>query len=85
MSKLSQCQRARSSQGEARPCAGIRQVPPHAAGVDLGAHDIVACVPDGADPQLVRTFGTSTAELQTLAAGFVDRGSPPGAMDSTSV
>ena len=49
----------------------------------MGAHAIVACVPDGADQQLVRTFGTSTAALQTRADGFVDRGIPPGALAST--
>lgn len=85
MSKLSKRQRARSSQGEARPFAGIRQVTPHAAGVDIGAHEIVACVPDGADQQLVRTFGTYTAELQTLADWFVDRGIQTVAMESTGV
>jgi transposase len=85
MSKLSQRHRARSSQGEARPFAGMRQVSPHAAGVDIGAHEIVVCVPDGADQQIVRTFGTYTAALQTLADWLVDRGIQTVAMESTGV
>jgi transposase len=85
MSKLSKRPRTRSSQGEARPFAGMRKVTPHAAGVDIGAHEIVACVPDGDDQQIVRTFGTYTADLQTLADWFVDRGIQTVAMESTGV
>ena len=85
MSKLRRRHRAQVSQGEARPFEGMRQVKPHAAGVDIGAHEIVACVPDGDDQQLVRTFGTSTADLQTLADWFVDRGIQTVAMASTGV
>ena len=85
MSKLSKRHRARSSQGETRPFAGMRQVTPHAAGVDIGAHEIVACVPDGDDQQIVRTFGTYTADLQTLADWFVDCGIQTVAMESTGV
>jgi len=85
MRKLSTRPRARSSQGETRPFAGMRTVTPHAAGVDLGAHEIVACVPDGEDQQIVRTFGTYTADLQTLADWCVDRGIQTVAMESTGV
>ena len=85
MSKLSRRHRARSSQGEARPFAGMRKITSQAAGVDIGAHEIVACVPDGEDHQIVRTFGTYTAELQTLANRFVDRGIQTVAMESTGV
>jgi transposase len=85
MSKLSRRPRARSSQGEARPCAGMRTITSQAAGVDLGAHEIVACVPDGDDQQIVRTFGTYPADLQTLADWFVDRGIQTVAMASTGV
>ena len=63
----------------------MRQVHPHAAGVDIGAHEIVACVPDGDDQQIVRTFGTDTVDLQTLADWFVDRGIQTVAMASTGV
>ena len=85
MSKLSRRHRTRSSQGEARPFTGMRQLTAHAAGGDIGAHGIVACVPDGDDQQIVRTFGTYTAALQTLADWFVDRGIQTVAMESTGV
>jgi hypothetical protein len=85
MSKLSRRHRAQVFQGEARPFAGMRQITPHAAGVDIGAHEIVACVHDGEDQQMVRTFGTYTADLLTLADWFVDRGIQTVAMESTGV
>jgi len=85
MSKLSTRHRIRSSQGEARPCDGMRPVNPHAAGVDIGAHEIMAGVPVGDDQQLVRAFGPSTADLDALADWLVDRGIPTVAMESTGV
>jgi transposase len=63
----------------------MRQVNPHAAGVDIGAQEIVACVPDGHDRQIVRPFGTSTADLHALAAWCLARGSETVAMESTGV
>ena len=45
MSTRSTRQRIRASSGDARPFAGRRQVTAHAAGVDIGAHAIRACVP----------------------------------------
>ena len=85
MSKLSKRNRRRTSQGEARPFEGMRQVNPHAAGVDIGAHEIMACVPDGDDQQIVRAFGTYTADLDALADWFIDRGIQTVAMESTGV
>ena len=85
MSKLSKRNRSRSSQGETRPFEGMRQINPHAAGVDIGAHEIMACVPDGDAQQLVRAFGTYTADLDALADWFVDRGIQTAAMASTGV
>jgi transposase len=63
----------------------MHQVNPHAAGVDIGAHEIMACVPNGDDQQLVRAFGTYTAALDTLADWFVDRGIQTAAMESPGV
>jgi transposase len=63
----------------------MRQVNPHAAGVDIGAQEIVACVPDGNAQQIVRPFGTYTADLQSLADWFVDRGIETVAMEATGV
>jgi hypothetical protein len=85
MSKLSKRHRTRSAQGETRPFEGMRTVNPHAAGVDIGAHEIVACVPDGDNQRIVRTFGTYTADLQTLADWLIDRGIETVAMESTGV
>jgi transposase len=85
MRKRSRRPRARSSPGAARPCAGMRKLPSQAAGVDIGAHESGAGVPDGDDQQIVRTFGTSTADLQTLADWLVDRGLQTVAMASTGV
>jgi hypothetical protein len=67
MSTRSQRPRARSSPGATRPFEGRRTVPPHAAGVDMGAHESIACVPDGDEQQLGRAFGTDTAALESLA------------------
>jgi transposase len=85
MSTLSKRHRRRSSQGEARPFDGMRTLNAHAAGVDIGAHEIMACVPDGDDQQLVRAFGTYTADLESLADWFMDRGIDTVAMESTGV
>jgi transposase len=85
MSKLSKRHRRSSSPGVARPFEGMRQGKPHAAGVDIGAHDIMACVPDGNDQQLGRAFGTSTAEVDAVADWCVDRGILTVAMESTGV
>ena len=85
MSKLSRRHRARSSQGDTRPCEGMRTVNPHAAGVDIGAHAIMAGVPDGDDQQIVRAFGTDTAALESLADWCIDRGIQTVAMASTGV
>jgi hypothetical protein len=61
----------------------MSQVTAHAAGVDIGAHEIMACVPDGNTQQLVRAFGTYTADLDALADWFLDRGIETVAMEST--
>jgi hypothetical protein len=63
----------------------MRTVNSHAAGVDIGAHEIMACVPDGDDQQIVRAFGTSTADLESLADWCIDRGIQTVAMASTGV
>jgi transposase len=85
MSKLSRRHRVQASHGEARPFAGMRKITSQAAGVDIGAHEIVACVPDGEDQQIVRPVGTYTADRQTLADWLVDHGMQTVAMESTGV
>ena len=85
MSKLSKRHSVRSSQGEIRPFEGMTKVSTSAAGVDIGAHEIMACVPDGDDHQVVRAFGTYTADLEALADWFVERSIQTVAMESTGV
>ena len=85
MSTLRRRHRTRSSHGDTRPFAGMRTVHPHAAGVDIGAHDIMAGVPDGGDQQSVRACGPYTAALESLADWCIDRGIQTVAMASTGV
>src|SRR5262245_62149147 len=80
MRQWSKRHRARSSQGAIRAFDGMRNVNAYAAGGDIGAHEIMAGVPDGDDQQSVRAFGTDTAALDALADGCLDRGRPTVAM-----
>ena len=63
----------------------MRHVHPYAAGVDLGAHEMMACVPDGDDQHSVRVCGTYPVDLEALAAWCLDRGIQTVAMASTGV
>lgn len=75
----------------AHPFAGLQAVNPHAAGVGIGATEIVACVPgDAASPQaagsqLVRAFGVYTVDLLAMADWFRAQGITTVAMESTGV
>ena len=75
--------RARASPGAPRPCEGMRTVNLSAAGVDMGAHASMTCVPDGDDQQLGRACGTSPAALASLADGCMERGLQTAAMAAT--
>lgn len=87
MSKLSQ--RKTSSQAgsqiEVRPFDGLSRIQPHAAGMDIGAHEIVVCVPGPDSTQIVRGFGTYTAELHDIAQWLLENGIQSVAMESTGV
>lgn len=82
MSKLSQSKR---QDAEIRPVAGMRRVHPQAAGVDIGAHEIMACVPGSDNTQIVRPFGTYTADLHALADWLLQHRIQTVAMESTGV
>lgn len=82
MSKLSQ---PNQTLAEARPFASMNRVNPHAAGVDIGAHEIMVCVPGGENTQLVRSFGNYTADLQAIAAWLKEHHIETVAMESTGV
>lgn len=83
MSKLSQ--RQRRSSGEMRPFEGLAHIHPHAAGIDIGAHEIAVCVPGAEQTQCVRMFGNYTADLNTLADWLVAHDIQTVAMESTGV
>ncbi len=87
MSKLSQ--RKPSSQAgaqiEVRPFDGLSRIQPHAAGMDIGAHEIVICVPGPDSTQIVRAFGTYTADLHDIAQWLLENGIQSVAMESTGV
>src|SRR5262245_40693977 len=63
----------------------MRQGNLYAAGLDMGAHEIMACVPDGDAQQLVRAFGPYPADLDALADWCIDRGIQTAAMEATGV
>ena len=58
---------------------------PHAAGIDIGATDIYACVPLDRDPQPIRRFATFTEDLRALAAWLTQCRVTSVAMESTGV
>ena len=51
---------------EAHPFAGMSQVNKDAAGVDIGAVEIVACVAGKNSTQIVKGFGNYTVDLQSI-------------------
>jgi hypothetical protein len=52
---------------QAQPLEGLSKVNPHAAGVDIGAEEIVVCVAANESTQLVRGFGSYTVDLHAIA------------------
>jgi transposase len=72
-------------QEEARPFEGLSKVHQNAAGVDIGATEIVACVADGDEVQLVKAFGNYTVDLHAICEWFRQHGIKTVAMESTGV
>lgn len=75
-------------------CALLQTLHPHAAGIDVGAEEMLVCVPEGsltaADPGSslpanVRRFGTFTPDLQAIAAWLRQCRVDTVAMESTGV
>jgi transposase len=64
---------------------GLPAMHPHAAGIDIGAEELVVAVPPDRDPQPVRTFSTFTPDLHMLVAWLVSCGIDTVAMKSTGV
>jgi transposase len=65
---------------DALPC-----VHPNAAGLDIGADEIYACVPSDRDTRPVRAFATFTADLHALADWLEVCGIDTVAMESTGI
>jgi transposase len=63
----------------------IPRVDPDAAGADIGAREIVVCVPADRDDQPVRTFATFTQDLHDLANWLVACRIKTIAMESTGM
>ena len=72
-------------QGKVVDFNGLDQINFNAAGLDIGAEDIYACVPTGRDTSPVRCFGTCTADLHALADWLTQCGVTTVAMESTGV
>jgi transposase len=65
--------------------APLGVVHPHAAGLDIGKHEIWAAVPPAPGRETVRAFGTFTPDLQALADWLAAGGITTVALESTGV
>jgi transposase len=70
---------------QAHPFDGLSKVNPHAAGVDIGAEEIVVCVAANESTQLVRGFGNYTVDLCAIADWLTEHQIKTVAMESTGV
>jgi transposase len=70
---------------QAHPFDGMSRVNPQAAGVDIGAEEIVACVAANEATQLVRGFGNYTVDLHAIADWLTEHKIKTVAMESTGV
>ena len=79
--------RGRRTKGieEAHPFAGMSQVNKDAAGVDIGAEEIVVCVAGDETTQIVKAFGNYTVDLQAIGKWMHDHRVKTVAMESTGV
>lgn len=85
MSKLSKRDLSTSAPPEVRPFKGLTRIQPHTAGADIGAHEIVICIPGPGATQIVRTFGNYTEDLHAIANWLIENGIETVAMESTGV
>jgi len=83
---------ARSKPKASRTAAPVPAFPPplaaanlHAAGIDIGAEAHFVAVPPSDDPQPVRGFGASTADLNAIADWLATCGITTVALESTGV
>jgi len=67
---------------QAHPFEGMNKVNPNAAGVDIGAEEIVVCVAVNESIQLVRGFGNYTVDLHAIAEWLSEHKIKTVAMES---
>jgi transposase len=70
---------------QAHPFDGMSKVNPNAAGVDIGAEEIVVCVVANETTQLVRGFGNYTVDLHAIVDWLTEHKIKTVAMESTGV
>jgi len=70
---------------EVRPFAGVSQVHQKAAGIDIGAHEIMVCAGGAEGTQMVKAFGNYTVDLKAIGSWLRDYGVESVAMESTGV
>jgi len=70
---------------EAHPFIGMSQVNANAAGVDIGAEEIIACVSGDEAMQIVKAFGNYTVDLQNIGKWLQEHNVKTVAMESTGV
>ena len=63
----------------------LEVVHPHAAGIDIGNESHYVAVPPSLDPQPVRCYGCTTAELKKMAEWLTQCGIRTVALQSTGV
>ena len=70
---------------EAHPFDGMSKVNPNAAGIDIGAEEIVVCVASNEATQIVRGFGNYTVDLQAIGEWLKSYNIKTVAMESTEI
>ncbi len=70
---------------EAYPFAGMSRVNEGAAGVDIGAEEIMVCVSGDESTQIVKAFGNYTVDLQAIGKWLGEHKVKTVAMESTGV
>jgi hypothetical protein len=68
-----------------KPIEPIEIVHPNAAGLDIGAREIYACVPPDRAGETIKVFGTFTPDLKQLADWLIAHQVDTVAMESTGV
>ena len=68
-----------------KPIEPIEIVHPNAAGLDIGAREIYACMPPDRAGETIKVFGTFTPDLEQLADWLVAHQVDTVAMESTQI